>query len=214
MFEIIPNWHPVFVHFTVALLSLAVGFHIIHPFLPAGKMKQDCYRFAQWNLCLGTGFGIVTAIAGWFAYNSVVHDTPSHAAMTEHRNWALVTLALFLLLASWSLWKERAKQTSSVGFLFVLLIGGGLLLSTAWRGGELVYRYGLGVVSLPQAETEDHDHDSHSQSMPQPQTERMDHSQGNGDEGHELHQEEIAVPDGEIIDSGKTDDGHNHNHSH
>jgi hypothetical protein len=27
------------------------------------------------------------------------------------------------------------------------------------RGGELVYRYGLGVMPLPQSEGEDHDHE-------------------------------------------------------
>ncbi|MEE8288415.1 MAG: hypothetical protein V3R25_03275 [Nitrosomonadaceae bacterium] len=41
MIEIIPNWHPVFVHFTVALLSLAVGFHVICPLLPDRIIKQQ-----------------------------------------------------------------------------------------------------------------------------------------------------------------------------
>ena len=109
MIEIIPNWHPVFVHFTVALLSLAVGFHVICPLLPDGIIKQQFNILARWNLWLGTGFGIVTAIAGWFVYNSVIHEAPSHAAMTVHRNWALVTLTLFIVLAGWSLWCERAQ---------------------------------------------------------------------------------------------------------
>ena len=33
-----------------------------------------------------------------------------------------------------------------------------LLGATGWHGGELVYRYGLGVLSLPAAEGEGHDH--------------------------------------------------------
>ncbi len=39
-----------------------------------------------------------------------------------------------------------------------MLIVQGLLLFTAWLGAELVYRYGLGVMSLPQSENEDHSH--------------------------------------------------------
>ncbi len=61
MIEIIPNWHPIFVHFTIALLSLAVGFHVICPFLSDGTIKQHFTILARWNLWLGTGFGIVTA---------------------------------------------------------------------------------------------------------------------------------------------------------
>ena len=29
MIEIIPNWHPLFVHFTVALFSTSVGFYTL-----------------------------------------------------------------------------------------------------------------------------------------------------------------------------------------
>lgn len=37
----------------------------------------------------------------------------------------------------------------SITFILALLVMQGLLLSTAWRGGECVYRYGLGVMDLP-----------------------------------------------------------------
>ena len=179
MIEIIPNWHPIFVHFTVALLSLAVGFHIICHFLSEGKLKQQFNILARWDLWLGTGFGIVTVIAGWFAYNSVAHDAPSHAAMTDHRNWALVTLGLFIILVGWSLWSERQERLPSKLFLTGLLIGGVLLASTAWRGAENVYRYGLGVISLPRAEGEDHSHNQEELG-----NKSVDHVTGN----HDSHQ--------------------------
>lgn len=159
MIEIIPNWHPIFVHFTVALLSLAVGFHLIYPLFPDGKIKQHIYIMAHWNLWLGTGFGVITAIAGWFAYNSVAHDGPSHAAMTEHRNWALVTISLFIFMSAWSLWSEIKNRHQGKTFLIGLLIAGILLFSTAWHGAESVYRYGLGVMSLPQPEGDGHSHE-------------------------------------------------------
>lgn len=184
MIEIIPNWHPVFVHFTVAMLSLTVGFHLIYPLLSDGKIKQQIHILAHWNLWLGTGFGIITAIAGWFAYNSVAHDALSHAAMTEHRNWALVTISLFIFMTAWSLWSGIKNRQPGKTFLIGLLIGGILLFSTAWHGAESVYRYGLGVMSLPQAEGDGHSHE-HGEAnagtlseMPQPME---NHDDGNTD---------------------------------
>ena len=150
MIEIIPNWHPIFVHFTVALLSLAVVFWLVGGLLREGALKQQLLVFARWNLWLGTAFGLVTGLAGWDAYNTVAHDTPSHEAMTEHRNWALAALSVFAVLSAWSFLNVRKQRKAGVLFAVMLLAGGALLGSTAWHGGELVYRYGLGVMALPE----------------------------------------------------------------
>lgn len=169
MIEIIPNWHPILVHFTVALLSGAVLLHLVTPLLPAAIVRDELKVVARWSLWLGALLAIATATAGWFAYNSVTHDDVSHAAMTEHRNWALVTLALFVFLASWSFGRWWRNSTSTKGvagaiFMITLAAGGILLASTAWHGAELVYRYGLGVMSLPATEAEEAGHD-HAQSQ-------------------------------------------------
>ncbi len=91
MIEIIPNWHPIFVHFTVALLSVAVLLQLVASRLPATTVRDELTVVARWSLWLGTLLAIATATTGWIAYNSVAHDEVSHAAMTDHRNWALVT---------------------------------------------------------------------------------------------------------------------------
>jgi uncharacterized membrane protein len=158
MIEILPNWHPIFVHFTVALLTMSVVFYVFHLVLPSEHRQQHAIvLLAQVNLWIGTSFAVITAIAGWFAYNSVAHDTPSHAAMTEHRNWALVTLAVFFLLTLWSI-AFRKRKKAPVFFVIILLLAGGLLTSTAWHGAESVYRYGLGVMSIPKSSGEGHAH--------------------------------------------------------
>ena len=156
MVEIIPNWHPIFVHFTVALLSLAVVLSIIVAFLSDGRLRQQWRLVAQWNLWLGAGITLLTVAAGVVAYNTVAHDSPSHEAMIEHRNWALVTAAVFIGLAIWSWQRARADKAPGGVLLAGLLIGGVLLAATAWHGGELVYRYGLGVKSLPKTSAHDH----------------------------------------------------------
>ena len=160
MIEIIPNWHPVLVHYTVALLSLSVVLWLLAQLLPATSVRNEMMIVARWSLWLGTLITIVTTLAGWDAYNSVAHDEESHIAMTDHRNWALATLALFATLASWSLvlwWRSDTSPSgiTGAGFMVALAIGGLLLAGTAWRGGELVYRHGLGVMSLPVTDVDD-----------------------------------------------------------
>lgn len=161
--EIIPNWHPIFVHFTVALFSTAVGFsilaflsryiHAISPFLIA-----EFKIVARWCLWISALITFVTVSMGFYAYYTVKHDAISHAAMTLHRNWAIVTFVTILAAAGCSLWFYLKDKTLNLLFLILLLIIEGLLLSTAWLGGELVYRYGVGVLSLPQAEEVGHQH--------------------------------------------------------
>ena len=162
--EIIPNLHPIFVHFTVALLSLAVLLSVTTPLLK-GALREQWATVARWMLWFGAGITVVTGLSGLYAYNTVAHDTPSHLAMTDHRNWAVATIAAFLALAVWSIVRVRASRHAGPVFVVALVFAGMLLTSTAWRGGELVYRHGLGVMSLPKADDhhhgagEEHDHD-------------------------------------------------------
>ena len=110
---------------------------------------------------------IGTILAGFYAYYTVGHDEVSHMAMTDHRNWAVSTATAILLTSIWSMWCYAHQKKLNILFLLVLLIGQVLLLSTAWRGGELVYRYGLGVKSLPQTEEVGHSHHHQQASSPE-----------------------------------------------
>ena len=64
MIEIIPNWHPVLVHFTVALLSLSAILHLL-TFLPLpADVRAEWKVVARWLLWLGALFAIATAVTG------------------------------------------------------------------------------------------------------------------------------------------------------
>ena len=159
MINILPNWHPLFVHFTVSLLLVAVAMHVLSHFMADSGLRNQLTIVARWNLWIGMGFAVLTVAAGWVAFYTVTHDAPSHLAMIEHRNWAMATLAIILSITAWEFYLLRHKKGKSWLFTGLLVLMASLLLTTAWHGGELVYRYGLGVMSLPKPEGAGHDHD-------------------------------------------------------
>lgn len=210
-FEIIPNWHPIFVHFSIALLSISSALLIIGKFAPQKYLwRNTALTVSRWNLLIGAAISIITVLAGWYAYNTVNHDDPSHLAMTSHMKWALSTFLLFAVVATWS-FISRKKEVGIFLTAFQLFATLSLLV-TGFKGGELVYRHGLGVLSLPEAEAKTS-------------------SKGHDDVGHE-HKKDAATSDKTndektkitkkpvskkpknpaINNEAEEKSGHNHNH--
>ena len=228
MFEIVPNWHPIFVHFTVALLSVSVGLFAITPFTKP-PLQEQWLVVARWALWFGAGFTVLTGLTGLYAYNTVAHDTPSHIAMTDHRNWAIATMTLFFAATIWSIVGVRRQLKLGGAFVITMVIAGGLLGSTAWRGGEIVYRYGLGVMSLPEVAGEGHAHEhadggghGHDNETPS-----KTHNGDSVDDHHgEIENKDVTHSSGDtrVGENSKTnvgaattkkdhhDDGHDHEH--
>jgi uncharacterized membrane protein len=160
--EFIPNIHPIFVHFTVALLSTSMGLFLLGCIVSEPTWKEKLLTVAHGNFWLGAAITVLTVGSGLYEYYTVAHDEPSHSAMTNHRNWAFFTAGFFFILAIWSgrtFWK---KGSLTKPFVAALLLANVMLMITGWKGGELVYRYGLGVKSLPEVPAESsgdsHDH--------------------------------------------------------
>jgi len=198
MIEIIPNWHPLFVHFTVALLSISVALFVVTKFVTSWQLEDQWLATAYWNLWIGVAISIITVGAGFLAFNSVEHDTPSHIAMLDHRLWAVLTFALFFVLAIWAIFQYRSEQKPTIIFICMLLVGFFMLSSTAWRGGELVYRHGLGVMSLP-------DKDDHSHAAGEHKHGDDGHHDSTHSEGDDHHAEQDHHED-------NLDDDHDHSH--
>lgn len=166
---IIPNWHPIFVHFTVALLSLSAALFVVTQFTK-GPIREQWSIVARWCLWFGTGITLITGGTGLYAFNTVAHDTLSHLAMIDHRNWAVVTISVIVLLGVVSALRVRSGKSLGGMFAVGMVVMALLLAATAWRGGELVYRHGLGVMSLPKTAGHDHAHhgdEEHSHAAPE-----------------------------------------------
>lgn len=158
MIEIIPNLHPALVHFPIAFTTAALAFTGIGSIFKNWPYAEQCLITGRWMLWGAALFALITAMFGWIAFNSVEHDEVSHVAMILHRNWALGTLTALLMLTAWDAWRGPSAAAPSYGFL-VALVGAWLLVtSTAWHGAELVYRHGIGVMALPNAEGPGHPH--------------------------------------------------------
>lgn len=185
---IIPNIHPVIVHFSVALLTTSmILFLVAYARGKTGKDEKLLYtaRLVFW---LGMGAILLTVLAGIQAYGTVEHDSVSHGAMTDHRNWAFGAFALYLITA-FMVWRERKGGLGMLS-LICLIVASLTLVTVAYKGGHLVYKYGLGVQSLPEKAGADHDHEH---------AEDADH-----DDAPEITK---SAPNIE-----KKDDGHSHSH--
>jgi uncharacterized membrane protein len=167
MIEILPNWHPILVHFTVALLLTATLLFLMSAAGGGRAWAQACRTAAYWNLWIGAALTVATVAAGVYAFNTVRHIESAHAPMTDHRNWALATATLWWAIALWSALRYRTMPRPAPLFLAALAAGTLLISVTAWKGGELVYRHGVGVLPMPQAEGEsNHAHGGMTESGP------------------------------------------------
>lgn len=151
-----PNWHPLIVHFVIAFL-ITGPLLLIASTMSSGQKRDGLRSAGDWMLALGTVAVIAAIAAGLQAYYSVAHDDQSHAAMTDHRNWAFVTAGLFLIFVVWRYVTRQQAPTKVYAWLLIVPVL--LLCITGWKGARLVYHYGLGVSNMPVVTGEGHDHE-------------------------------------------------------
>lgn len=158
--EIIPNWHPIFVHFTFGVFSTAVilylsayGLSIISPFpLYVDQLKIS----ALWCLSFSGLFTFFFTLgAGLYAFMTVQHTDEAHPHMLLHQNWGLPTGLSIILIASFASWFAKTTRRFKF-FLLILILFQILVIYTGWLGSELVYRHGVGV--LPVSKSSSHHH--------------------------------------------------------
>lgn len=160
MIEVIPNWHPLLVHFPIALISLSAFFHLAARLLRnQPRCASHCAVLAHSTLWLSALTVLPTVILGWLASNTVDHDEAGHAAMLLHRTWALATVLALTVLAGLDAWRHKVDAIPTWPFAGAVIMAWALVASTAWHGAELVYRHGLGVIAVSaNIESSEHEH--------------------------------------------------------
>ena len=161
---IVPNWHPIWIHFTIGLLIAATVLYTLAFAFQRCDWSQPMHTTARWNLLIGAVFAMLSLLSGYLAAGSVAHDDAGHANMLLHRNWALITSGFFLLAAAiGGLAQVQDKPRLSV--LLLMLCGAAALTVTGYKGAANVYEHGLGVQRLPDAGH--HHHAGHAHANPQ-----------------------------------------------
>lgn len=149
MFKIIPNYHPVVIHFPIALTIVAFAAALVSQLFKKRVFASQLATVSHYLLWLAAISAVVAVAFGWLAYNSVNHDDAGHIAMGMHKLWAFSTTAVLVLLALFDFKQHQSNTIMPVYSVCLLGLSSVLVGGTGWLGGEVVFRHGIGVISLP-----------------------------------------------------------------
>lgn len=151
-----PNIHPMFVHFPLGLLVMAIAVDAIGLFV----RSWDWLRPATDGLyVLGGLSAIATYFTGLWAADAVNVPAEVQHLLTEHANlgwwtmWFFGLYAIVRLFVTYRVPIGREKVVQSILFA-VALAGMYLLWETGEHGAQMVYRYGIGVQAVEESQEE------------------------------------------------------------
>ena len=133
--------HQMLIPFPLGLLATAVVFDIIHLILGSPTMATVAY----YMMAAGIIGGVVAAPFGWIDWFAIPSGTRAKSVGLMHGMGNVVVLLLFL--GSWWLRYSGGSpnHVPTTTAMVLSFAGAGLALVTAWLGGELVDRLGVGV---------------------------------------------------------------------
>jgi uncharacterized membrane protein len=143
--RLVPGWHPVIVHFPLALIVMAACSFSAARVLRAAHTAETLAIVGTWTLgagALGLLFALGTGLA---AVIDLQVGAAAHQAISSHVKSAILTAVLVLATAVWRVAGASAETRPSWGFMLVLWMATVSLTVTGYRGGQNVYRYGVGV---------------------------------------------------------------------
>jgi uncharacterized membrane protein len=139
------EWHPMAVHFPLALTVTGALALSAARLSPPERHGATLAVVGTWNLCLGAAGALLALGTGLAAVASLELAPQARAAVGLHVKWAIFTTAALALIAVWRGAGVDPKSRPSGLFLSILWAVTAALLVTAYRGGQNVYRYGVGV---------------------------------------------------------------------
>ena len=130
--------HQILIVFPLGLLATAVVFDLIYLFTDNPTMATVSY----WMTASGILGGFAAAPFGWIDWFAIPQGTRAKSVGLLHGAGNVVVLLLFI--GSWLLRRGDTTKVPKSAFALSLL-GLSLGMVTAWLGGELIDRMGVGV---------------------------------------------------------------------
>lgn len=143
--SMLPGWHPIVVHFPLALVVTATLLLLASKQSRPERHAATLATVGTWNLCLGAGAALLAIATGLAAILHLNVDAAAHQSISLHLRWAIFTTLALVLLAVWRSAGNAQESRPSWLFLTLLLAATVALIVTGYRGGQNVYRHGVGV---------------------------------------------------------------------
>ncbi len=139
------QWHPIAVHFPLALVLTGAAALSASCIEGLRRHRGSLATVGTWNICLGAVGALFALGTGLAALTGIHVDPVARAAVALHVKWAIFTSMALLLLAVWRGAGGASDARPSRRFLAVMWAVTAALIVTGYRGGQNVYRYGVGV---------------------------------------------------------------------
>jgi uncharacterized membrane protein len=144
----LPGWHPLVVHFPIALVLSSTALLLAARLLRSESLAASAATVGTWNLCLGTAAALFALATGLSAVLDLDVSTAARQAISLHLKWAMLTTLLLVLLAVWRGAGSASRSRPSWIFLILLIAASAALSFTGYRGSKNVYEYGVGVKKI------------------------------------------------------------------
>jgi uncharacterized membrane protein len=133
----IANFHPLLVHFPIALVLTAAAAELVVIATP----RQAWRTVAVANIRAGAAMGIVTAISGWLFASSPLVDVSTSLEWHRWLGMAGAAGAIGAALLSWRL--HASSRRWAFVYRFTLFVTALLVAITGHLGGTLVWGVGF-----------------------------------------------------------------------
>jgi uncharacterized membrane protein len=145
-----PNFHPLVIHFPIVLVLAAAVVDLVD----VAFERSPWLKAATTTLYVTGALSLIVAyLTGLQAASTVLVPGMAYPVITAHRQWAVVTMAYCIVVATLRLLVLRGANGRSrrrrIALLGIGLVSVVLIQQTAERGARLVYEYGTGIVGAP-----------------------------------------------------------------
>ena len=142
----VPNSHPIFVHFPIALLIAVLVLDLI---VIVGRRERlaACSGVVLMMAAIGGAVALVTGFMAHDAAEAMMPNAALHETFENHEHAALAATGIAVAMAAWRLALRLRMPSGGWRWAYLgLSVAAAVAIGLAgWLGGELVYVHGVGT---------------------------------------------------------------------